>query len=274
MTYREFKEAIKRLQKGRYRWLVSIAASIHQSIKYLSLILIYVNRDGLWVNRRNDAQFVSVEVNVTSYRQVIDRVQDIWCYGCPLKAGGIVVDVGAGIGEDVVAFSRIVGPTGMVFAIEAHPRLFECLVQTIEKNRLKNVIPIQVAVSATRCELLLSNEDCILSGSTVMGIGTIPVQGLPLDEIFNAFELKRIDLLKMNIEGAEVGALLGMESLSSLIGSIVVSCHDFVANRHGGSDSLRTFQKVEAVLTKMGFTTISRLDDIREEVRYIHYGSR
>ena len=274
MSYRKFKEAVKKLQKGRFKWLVSFAATTHESIKYFSLIIVYWNKDGLWVNRRPDVQFVSTEVNVTSYRQVLDRVKDLWCYGCPLTPGGIVVDVGAGIGEDIVAFSRIVGPYGKVFAIEAHPRLFECLVQTIKKNVLTNVVPIQLAVSAIKCDLLLSDENNILSGSTVNGIGTIPVKGLPLDEIFDEFELKRIDLLKINIEGAEVDALLGMKSLSTLVGSIVVSCHDFIANSYGGSDSLRTFRRVEDILRALDFQLRNRCNDTREEVRFIHYGSR
>ena len=46
---------------------------------------------------------------------------DYWLQHYRPQEGDVIVDVGAGRGEDTVTFSRAVGQTGRVIAIEAHP---------------------------------------------------------------------------------------------------------------------------------------------------------
>ena len=131
MIIRSIKERFKRLQKGRFRQLVALVATVQQSFKYRSIIHIYVDSDGDWHNCRPDVTFVSPVLNVSSYEHVAAAVKDLWCHGYDLRAGEIVVDVGAGVGDDVVVFSRLVGLHGRVIAIEAHPTTFRDHVRTI-----------------------------------------------------------------------------------------------------------------------------------------------
>ena len=49
------------------------------------------------------------------------------------------MDVGAGVGEETLTFSRAVGARGEVICIEAHPRTHQCLEMLIRYNRLENV---------------------------------------------------------------------------------------------------------------------------------------
>jgi FkbM family methyltransferase len=55
------------------------------------------------------------------------------------KPGDTIVDIGAGRGEDDLAFSQAVGPTGKVLAVEAQPRSFRMLKAFCEVNDLRNV---------------------------------------------------------------------------------------------------------------------------------------
>ena len=50
-----------------------------------------------------------------------------YCLRYQPKPGDTVVDVGAGMGDDTLVFSRMVGPSGRVFSFEAHPDTFRCL---------------------------------------------------------------------------------------------------------------------------------------------------
>src|SRR5436190_1128591 len=61
------------------------------------------------------------------------------------RAGDVIVDIGAGRGEDVFAFSRAVGLEGRVYAIEPHPVSFAALEKLYERNGLRNVTTINCA---------------------------------------------------------------------------------------------------------------------------------
>jgi FkbM family methyltransferase len=274
MNYRILKEYFKRLQKGSLRSLVAIVATIHQTLKYRSLIYIYIDKEGDWYNCRRDVIFVSPELNVSSYKNILANVLDFWCYDYRLKAGDTVIDVGAGIGDDVVAFSRLVGVNGRVVAIEAHPGIYRCLVKTIKANRLTNVTALNVAALDRDAEVSISDEENILSNNIMGGVGAIIVPGCSLDHLLQKIDIASTDLIKMNIEGAETVALRGMENTLCGALHVVVSCHDFIANNHGGSSSLRTLNDVTRIIQDAGYSISRRSDDLREEVKDYVYGRK
>ena len=93
-----------------------------------------------------------------------------------------------------------------------------------------------------------------------------------LDAVALDLELGTVALLKMNIEGAERSAVRGMETLARKLRHVVISCHDFIADRGEGGDALRTFDYVQAVLESLGFETSCRADHVLPWVRYYIYG--
>lgn len=62
------------------------------------------------------------------------------------KTGDIVLDVGAGVGEEVTRLSKLVGPPGIIVSIEAHPKTLSWLARLCEANALKNVRLLQLAI--------------------------------------------------------------------------------------------------------------------------------
>jgi len=56
-----------------------------------------------------------------------------------IKEGDTVIDVGANIGTHAIAFSRMVGKSGKVFAFEPQPRLEAILAANVHLNKLQNV---------------------------------------------------------------------------------------------------------------------------------------
>ncbi len=274
MNFRLIKERFKQLQKGPYRWLVAAVATFHQIIKHRSLIYIYIDEEGDWHNCRRDVIFVSPELNVSSYGNVLSSVIDLWCYDCTLKRGGTVIDIGAGIGDDVVVFSRLVGASGHVIAIEAHPDTFRCLIKTIKANQLKNVTAFNVAALDQEKEVSITCSDNFITNSVMGEVGGIQVRGCALDTLLQEFDSKLVDLIKMNIEGSETVALLGMKKLLHNASNLIVSCHDFIAENHGGGKELRTLGDVTKIMKEAGYIITVRSDSLREEVRDYLYGKR
>lgn len=130
-----------------------------------------------------------------------------------LRPGMVGVDVGAHVGYFTRIFSRAVGPSGNVFAFEPHPVNFGFL----EKNarRLKNTVLIQAAVASQNSRLTLY-ESSVGSGSHSLQAGRYPVsreldvKSVALDAYFGD---RRIDFIKIDVEGAELEVLEGAKNI-------------------------------------------------------------
>ncbi|MBZ5627437.1 MAG: FkbM family methyltransferase [Acidobacteriia bacterium] len=191
------------------------------------------------------------------------------------KPGDVIVDIGAGRGEDAFAFSSAVGPTGRVLAVEAHPETFLYLRKTCEYNRFDNVRALNLAVSDAPGEVFIGTQDNWLANAitSIDSAGSYKVSAETLDNLFDREGFAQVDFLKMNIEGAETAALRGLERWRSRVRSACIACHDFLADS-GGGDQLRTRAGVAAALKDMGFNLAFRDEAAEPWVRNHVYGVR
>jgi len=134
-----------------------------------------------------------------------------------LKPGMTFVDAGANMGLYALFAARKVGESGCVAAIEPSMREQQMLAGNIERNGLKNIRLRPVALSDRVAEVELLVAAAGHSGHNTLGAfsyNTVldhreKVQTLPLDEIMKQEKLARVDVIKMDIEGAELSALRG-----------------------------------------------------------------
>lgn len=243
-------------------------------------------RQGMWTRRCGsdffpdspsfDYEYVDFGRWKRQMEQYVFDSADYWLdYYCP-QQGDLVIDVGAGHGEDTIPFSRAVGPTGRVIAIEAHPVSFAVLKNSCRLNHLGNVTPLHCAamdqpgtvrIKESKSSWLLHEVDLSNSASG------IAVPARTLDEICDSRGVRSVAFLKMNIEGAERQALLGMTATLPWVQQICVACHDFRATK-GDGEHFRTRAFVEQFLLEHGFTLASRTDDPRDYVRDHVFGLR
>jgi FkbM family methyltransferase len=202
------------------------------------------------------------------------EVRDVFFQEYEPGSGDVVVDVGAGTGTELNLFSEAVGPAGHVYAIEADPRTFQWLSRRKGLNKLPNVTLIHAAAADRPGEVLISSAGPHETHRIVdVGPGH-RVAATALDELAAQHGIRRIDLLKINVEGAERLVLAGMNDSSSLVRNIVVSCHDYLVTR--GSDvSNCTKAQVYQLLRTYGFEVVPRRpDDDRDWARDYLYGLR
>ncbi len=198
-------------------------------------------------------------------------VEDLWYRSYRPRLGDVIVDVGAGRGEDILPFSTAVGPMGRIYAIEANSSSFDRLSRLCRLNGLTNVTPIHTALM-DQSGLVKIGDDQAWEGNTI-GCGTTSIMATTLDELCARHSITRIDFLKMNIEGAEQHALLGMLKAIDMVSEVCICAHDFRAER-GHGESYRTRNFVESFLRDHGFTVWRRVDDERDYVRDHVFGSR
>ena len=132
-----------------------------------------------------------------------------------VNKGDIVIDIGANIGYYTLMFAKLVGDTGKIYSFEPDPRNFFILEKNIQINGYNNVILEKKAVSNKLGKSTLyvnenSAESSMHKPNNV--INEIYVDLITLD---NYFEVNSItpDFIKIDIEGYELNALKGMESI-------------------------------------------------------------
>ena len=227
---------------------------------------------GYWVNRQPEMTIVSPDLHTSHHDQVRTATLGTWCQIYTPVAGDIVFDIGAGIGEETVIFSELVGNSGRVVSIEAHPRTFECLKETIARSGLNNVVPIHCAIADTDGLFRISNIDEHLNNRLV-DTGGFEVPARSLDSLAVELGFPSIDFLKMNIEGAEDPATAGMQAVAARVRHGTISCHDFIAEG-GGSETFRTRERVGATLERLGFKLSRRTGAEKPWLRDIIYADR
>lgn len=134
-----------------------------------------------------------------------------------VKNGMVVVDIGANIGYYTLIAAELVGKNGKVFAFEPEPQNYALLVRNIEVNGYKNVVPVQKAVSdkVGTTRLYLSpdgNTGWHRIYDSHNGWDSIEIETVTLDEFFKDKE-GEIDIIKMDVEGAELTILQGMSQI-------------------------------------------------------------
>lgn len=261
-------ESLARKPHGRS--LAGLLMSVAKTIQTRHRHWISYDERGHWKNQQADAVFFSPTLHSGTLSALSDQVREFWCPFVPLRGGDVVIDIGAGVGDHVLVFSRQVGSTGRVIAIEAHPQTAGCLELTVATNRLTNTVVFNEA--AWNQPGFLQMSDTTAHEGNAVGQGSIGVRARPVDEMLAPLNLERIDLIKMNVEGAELQALEGMPNTLHRAAAIVVSCHDFLATTP--DDSRRTKARVIPYLEALGFTVTLKADAPYLFARDYVYGRR
>ena len=240
--------------------------------------------DGMWVRRVGADYFPDPEMFRAAphwerwagqARKHLRDAEDYWFHVYKPRAGDAIVDIGAGRGEDVFAFSRAVGAAGRVWAVEPHPVSFRALRKLCKWNRLDNVTALNYACMETRGELQIETLPVWESNYVRAGAAAAtsdPVAGVRFDDLAAEHGIGRIDFLKMNIEGAERHALPGCARALERARFVCVAAHDFRADR-GEGEEFRTLEFVKEFLRGAGFEIVTR-EDGRYYVPYHVHGWR
>lgn len=250
---------VRRLDRPGRRALLVVPGSAWVSVANRAPCLVRW-QDGAWVHHYRGAKIPHASLGRAAPPDVFTaEAREIFLYGYTPGPGDIVFDVGAGIGAETLLFSRLVGPTGRVVSVEAHPRTYERLARLCAVNGLANVTAVQAAASNADGGAVISDLGSHLQNTIVAAEAGIEVRARRIDTLARELGITRIDLLKMNIEGAERLAIEGLEGIIDRVGHVCISCHDFLAD-DGGSEELRTKALVRGFLVEHGFRVTTRDD--------------
>lgn len=131
-----------------------------------------------------------------------------------VRPGDVVVDLGGNIGYFTLAAALLVGPHGQVHTFEPYRPCYERLLRNVQLNGLANVTVNNLAV-ADKVEQHTLHVKPGDPGSTSFGGHTEEIdrqttESIDIDSYCAEHGLDRVDVIKMDIEGAEFLALQGM----------------------------------------------------------------
>jgi len=169
------------------------------------------------------------EIHGTGYLQSLQKaefrkdsftVQRELCQGQNIST---IFDLGANRG-DISARYRNEFPKAAIYAFEPFPGSFDQLKQRFAGDQLmfsyqmavgenKSILPFYVNKNVDTNSLLKSAEIGLSSDSSVANVSVIEVPCIRLDDFCLENNVAGIDILKMDIQGGEFGALRGAENL-------------------------------------------------------------
>ena len=156
---------------------------------------------------------------------VTDGFWETWltqCISRIIKPGDICVDIGANYGYYSLLMSSLAGKEGRTIAVEPNPYVFGLLAATASVHS-SNIEPVQVAVSDVTGYTTLVIPDNFFGDASIverkdkprLGRSRVDVKTQTLDELAVQLELPRIDLVKIDVEGAEPQVFSGMKETIS-----------------------------------------------------------
>jgi FkbM family methyltransferase len=179
-----------------------------------------------------------------------------------LPEGGVLLDVGAHIGYDTLRGSVKVGPTGKVIAFEPNPNTLVLLRGNIAASKATNVIVQPIA--CTDQEQMLTLFDSTKTGNSGASslslanadepeIGDLPsysVRGRRIDDVVRELGLTRVDVIKIDIEGAETLAIRGArETLTRFHPKLVTEVVE-----HHLKNMNSSVAELTALMAELGYT--------------------
>lgn len=179
-----------------------------------------------------------------------------------LPPGGVFVDVGANVGIHTLVAARHLGADGRVFAFEPFPPNVERLRRNITLNHLENVEIVPVALSDVSGEVARMATRFSRSGNATLAersdaAQVVEVPTMRFDDWIGGKEIERIDVLKIDVEGAEERVMRGMRSTLGRVEvhRILLEINPVMLERMGSSP-----ESLSGLLNDLGYTLEEVLD--------------
>jgi FkbM family methyltransferase len=172
------------------------------------------------------------------------------------KEGDIVIELGGHIGTSTLNYSHLVGQTGTVYAIEALPENFAILKRNIERNGITNVKAYNLAIVGDPATTHITlNANPYNSGGhsiyemSVDAAAKFDCPAMTLEAFVKREGIARIDILQMDIEGAEFDILLNCDR------ALLASVREILFEYHDAYAKPRTHRELVDLLHGVGFRT-------------------
>ena len=230
------KSLFKRIIK--YRYMLAFYPSVHQNIKKEIMFSLKYGTISTykWLSRMASflifrRMLLPKEIGAFALFHIFDMkqydVRDIF----EVNNDSVIFDIGAWKGDSSYFFSKKCSDDAKIYAFEPDADAYEALKCVKERYKLNNVILENV--------LLSNKEETVDFISMIPNTPVVKMNAVTVDKFVNDNNIKRIDYIKMDVEGAEKNILEGAkETINKFRPSLAVAVY------HGGKLFMEDFYKV------------------------------
>ena len=182
-----------------------------------------------WLKHKTQYLFI---VKIPRYNfskeNLYKSIKNIYCKNYSPKSDDVIIDVGSGIGTETLFFEESIGKNGKIYSIEASTESYTKLKAFCIKNKIENAFNFNIAISNFNGKIWLEETEHFEKNRINNEQKGIEINCITLDQFVLDNNISKIDLLKINIEGAELEMIDGMYNAIKITNNIAVSCHDFL----------------------------------------------
>lgn len=185
---------------------------------------------------------------------VLDREYDV-----PGIEPRTILDLGANIGV-AAAWFRSRYPNARIVAVEPDPDTFAKLERSVGDDDGVTLVNAAVAARSGETTIFSARGYSVassLKGADLEAASSVRVRACTLDELCAAHQLARIDLLKLDVEGAEIEALEGL-SRPEVVGTMVGEVHPPLLD-----------EDPEAFFARLRAFEVERLSESPESISFV-----
>lgn len=138
-----------------------------------------------------------------------------------LDKDDVFIDVGSNVGLMTLAASSFVGSGGVVYSFEPYPETYQILSENLILNKTQNVRIYNLALGAESGKASIYSNMVVNRGSSsLLKPSHLDAKGeavdiIALDEFIEKEEIKKIKMIKVDVEGWELEVFLGARKLLS-----------------------------------------------------------
>lgn len=263
MTVKELKKIVNKILK------IPFLASLVATLRSGRIVSVYQDQDKDFIYKwKNDAAVTSRP----SYNPKNNYPIDCFLYDFSPKPNDVILIVGAADGEEVPYFCK---KSRIVICVEPTPNCIRRLTKLKNILKLSNLILINSAAGklSTKVKFSINEENDLHNRFSTENIESkgneILVKVETLTSILKNLDINNIDYCKINIEGEEKNALLGLDLEQIKIKKFCISAHDFMG------PSTRTYDWVFNWLIENNYDVKKYLPESLDEYykNYYLYGT-
>lgn len=159
--------------------------------------------------------------------------------GFEVERNDVVLDIGAHIGSFSI-YAAGFAHAAAVYSFEPEPSNFEMLCKNVMASRLRNVSPINSALSSCDSERDLNVSRYNTGRNSFyfseMHESRVRVKTMTLASFFQQFTIRKVDFAKIDCEGSEYDILYGCPAdILNRIRKIALEVHDLDEKRNGAA---------------------------------------
>lgn len=152
----------------------------------------------------------------------------------------IIIDCGANVGVSIIYFKHLY-PLAKIEGFEPDPKIAALLNENLKANKVTDVIIHEKAIWKNNDGINFGIEGADGGSIFLEGKNTVRIPTKRLKEILQSYE--QIDLLKIDIEGAEVEVIKDCDEELKRVKYLFIEYHSWIANKQELDNLLNTLSK-------------------------------